>query len=166
MRVRAVGLSIARVLMVSGSVLITMPIFAAGPVATQADRGFVAKVSQGGAYEVEAGRVAAARGLTPVIKNFGVLKTHDHEGVGSELKRDCHNDRSDDRAGMNAEFTARLAKLKSVPAEQFEQAYVADMKQIHNKDEGLFCRRPKRVRRHTTALPGRLPCSSRRISVG
>ncbi len=138
MRVSAVGLSIARVLMVSGSVLITMPTFAAGPVATQADRDFVAKVSQGGAYEVEAGRVAAARGLTPVIKNFGVLESHDHDGVGGELKRIATMTGVTIAPGMNAEFTARLAKLKSIPAEQFEQAYVADMKQIHNKDEGLF----------------------------
>jgi putative membrane protein len=40
--------------------------------------------------------------------------------------------------GLNAELWQRLAKLKAVPATQFDSYYVADMKQIHNKDEGLF----------------------------
>ncbi len=106
--------------------------------ATQVDRAFVAKVSQGGAYEVEAGKVAAMRGTTPVIKNFGVLESHDHEGVGSELKRIAAATGVPIAPGLNAEFSARLAKLKTVPADQFEQLYIADMKQIHNKDEGLF----------------------------
>jgi putative membrane protein len=61
-------------------------VIAAEP-ASQADRDFVAKVSQGGLYEVEAGRVAAIHGTVPAVKNFGVLESHDHEGVNSELKR-------------------------------------------------------------------------------
>ena len=40
--------------------------------------------------------------------------------------------------GLNVEFSERLAKLKAVPAAQFDDYYVGDMKQIHNKDEGLF----------------------------
>ena len=40
--------------------------------------------------------------------------------------------------GLNAEFSARLAKLKAVPQDQFDAFYVNDMKAIHNKDEGLF----------------------------
>jgi putative membrane protein len=39
---------------------------------------------------------------------------------------------------LNAEFSERLAKLKAVPAAQFDSYYIEDMKQIHNKDEGLF----------------------------
>ena len=42
------------------------------------------------------------------------------------------------KPGLNAEFTQRLNKLKAVPAAQFDAYYVADMKQIHNNDEGLF----------------------------
>ena len=102
------------------------------------DRAFVAKVSQGGAYEVEAGKIAAARGVSPVIRNFGVLESHDHEGVGSNLKRIASATSVQIAPGLNAEFSARLAKLRSIPADQFDAFYVNDMKQIHNKDEGLF----------------------------
>ena len=106
--------------------------------ASEADRGFVAKVSQGGLYEVEAGRVAATKSQTPVVKNFGVLESHDHEGVNAGLKRVAGQTGVVITPGLNAEFTARLRKLQAVSAGQFDAYYAEDMKQIHNKDEGLF----------------------------
>ena len=112
-------------------------LFAAEPV-SQADRAFVAKVSQGGLYEVEAGKVAAMKGNTPFVKDFGVLESHDHEGVNSEHKHIAGMTGVTITPGLNPEFSQRLAKLKALPASQFDAYYVADMKQIHNNDEGLF----------------------------
>ena len=106
--------------------------------ASKADRDFVAKVSQGGLYEVEAGKVAAMHGTVPVIKDFGVLEAHDHEGVNAELHHIAAQTGVTITPGLNPEFTQRLDKLKAVPATQFDSFYVADMKQIHNNDEGLF----------------------------
>ena len=121
----AVGLMCGTALLAAGS-------------ASRADRAFVAKVSQGGLYEVEAGRVAAMHGTVPVVKNFGVLESHDHEGVNRELKRIAAMTGVTIAPGLNAEFSERLAKLKAVPAGQFDSYYAEDMKQIHTKDEGLF----------------------------
>jgi putative membrane protein len=111
--------------------------------ASDADKAFVAKVSQGGAYEVEAGKVAAMRGTTPFIRNFGVMETHDHEGVGAGLKKAAAETGVPIAPGLNAEFSTRLGKLKSVPADKFDAFYLDDMKQIHNKDEGLFVQESK-----------------------
>lgn len=108
--------------------------------ASQADREFVGKVSQGGLYEVEAGKVAAMHGVTPVVKDFGLLESQDHEGVNAGLKKIAAATDVAITPGLNAEFSARLAKLKAVPAAQFDAFYVDDMKQIHNKDEGLFAK--------------------------
>lgn len=110
----------------------------AAATASQADRDFVAKVSQGGMYEVEAGKVAAARATTPVVKNFGLLESHDHEGVGANLKAAANATGVTFASTLNPEFSARLAKLKAVPTAQFDAFYIGDMKAIHNKDEGLF----------------------------
>jgi putative membrane protein len=132
MRVRKIQMTVAAIGMACGTILL------AAEQASQADRAFVAKVSQGGLYEVEAGRVAAVRGTVPVIKNFGVLESHDHEGVNSALKHIAGMTGVSITPGLNAEFSQRLAKLKAVPSAQFDSYYVADMKQIHNKDEGLF----------------------------
>ena len=115
------------------------PVLAASP----ADQAFVAKVSQGGLYEVEAGKVAAMQGTAPVVKNFGVLESHDHEGVNSRLKRIAGMTGVSITPGLNAEFSQRLDKLKAVPPAQFDAYYINDMKQIHNKDEGLFLQESK-----------------------
>jgi putative membrane protein len=106
--------------------------------ASPTDRAFVAKVSQGGLYEVEAGKVAAMRGMTPAVKDFGAMDAHDHEGVNNDLKHIAAMTGVPIKPGLNAEFTARLDKLKAVPAAQFDAYYINDMKQIHNNDEGLF----------------------------
>lgn len=110
----------------------------AADTASSADQAFVGKVSQGGLYEVEAGKVAAMRGTTPVVKNFGVLESHDHEGVNAGLKRIAGMTGVAIKPGLNEGFSARLAKLKATPADKFDAYYIDDMKQIHNKDEGLF----------------------------
>ena len=110
----------------------------AASTASEADKAFVGKVSQGGLYEVEAGKVAATRGGSPVIRDFGVLEAHDHEGVNSRLKAIAGPTGVTIQPGLNPEFSARLAKLKAVPAAQFDAYYIDDMKQIHTKDEGLF----------------------------
>jgi putative membrane protein len=119
------------------NVMCGLPLLAAEQ-ASDNDRAFVAKVSQGGLYEVEAGRVAAMRGTVPVVKDFGLLESQDHEGVNGGLKHIAGMTGVTIAPGLNAEFSQRLAKLKAVPAAQFDSYYVADMKQIHNNDEGLF----------------------------
>ena len=126
-----------RTLAASLTLSLTTLLFAAEP-ASQADKDFVAKVSQGGLYEVEAGKVAAIKGNTTVVKNFGILESHDHEGVNAALKHIAPQTGVSIKPGLNPEFTARLNKLKAVPADQFDAFYLNDMKQIHNNDEGLF----------------------------
>lgn len=134
-RITAARLVTAAALLVSASAVLA----AAAPTsASAADQEFVAKVSQGGLYEVEAGKVAALHGTVPVIKDFGILESHDHEGVNSNLHRIAAATGVTIAPGLNPEFTARLNKLKAVPAAQFDSFYVADMKQIHNGDEALF----------------------------
>lgn len=137
MKNKALGTATARLGIGFAIALGSIAALAATP-ASDADRAFVAKVSQGGLYEVEAGRVAAAKAQSPVARNFGVLESHDHEGVNAELKHIAGSTGVAIVPGLNAEFTARLNKLKAVPAAQFDSYYVDDMKAIHNKDEGLF----------------------------
>lgn len=108
--------------------------------ASRANQAFVAKASQSGLYEVEAGKVATMRGSMPAVKNFGVLESHDHEGVNRELKQIAGMTGVTIAPGLNAEFSQRLAKLKATPAAQFDSYYLSDMKQIHNNDEALFAK--------------------------
>jgi putative membrane protein len=111
--------------------------FAAGD-ASDADKVFVGKVSQGGMYEVEASKVAAMRASAPDVKDLALTEVHDHEGVNARLKAIAAKTGVPVSATLNAEFQARLAKLKAASAADFDQAYLTDMQQIHDKDEKLF----------------------------
>jgi putative membrane protein len=108
--------------------------------ASDLDKAFVAKVSQGGAYEVEASKIAMQRAAAPDVKDTANTEVHDHQLVGSELKRIAMKTGIPIAANLNAEFSARLAKLKSTPDSGFDAAYIAEMESIHDKDEKLFAR--------------------------
>ncbi len=117
----------------------TLTLHAADP-ASNADKVFVGNVSQGGAYEVAASKIAVMRARMPDVKDLATWEVHDHEGVGANLKRISATVNIPIAAELNAEFTQRLSKLKAVPAADFDAAYIADMKQIHDKDEKLFAK--------------------------
>ena len=115
------------------------PVLAATP-ASPADKIFVGNVSQGGAYEVAASKVAVERATTPDVKDLAITEVHDHELVGQELKRISASTGIPVAPQLNPEFQQRLAKLKAASASNFDAAYIADMKQIHDKDEKLFAK--------------------------
>lgn len=132
MRLRFAGSVVA--MMVMGAV----PAVWALAAASDADRTFVGKVSQGGAYEVEASKLAEARATAPDVKDIASSEVHDHEGVNARLKKIAAATGVPVAGALNAEFTERLAKLKAVSGADFDAAYIEDMKTIHDKDEKLF----------------------------
>ena len=108
------------------------------PAASDVDKSFVGKVSQGGMYEVEASKVAEMRATGPDVKDLAAMEVHDHMLVNRELKAIATKEGIPVSAALNSEFQARLAKLKSASAGDFDAAYIADMQEIHDKDEKLF----------------------------
>ena len=110
----------------------------AAPAPSQADRDFVAKVSQGGLYEVELGKVAERRGAAQDIRDQGNTEAHDHTLVGQALKAAAGSAGIPFSGGLNPEFKARLAKIGALAGEPFDRAYVADMKEIHAADGAAF----------------------------
>ncbi len=124
------------VLLASTLIFATPALHAAA--ASDVDKAFIAKVSQGGAYEVAASRVAETRANAQDVKDQAVTEVHDHALVGAKLKRISAAAGVPIAPTLNAEFAARLAKLKSASAADFDSAYIEDMKQIHDKDEKLF----------------------------
>ena len=112
-------------------------VFAASP-ASAADKAFVAKVSQGGLYEVEASKVAEMKAHAQNVKDVANTEVHDHSLVNARLKQVATPAGVTFSGQLNPEFTQRLDKLKAVPAAGFDSAYLSDMAQIHDKDQKLF----------------------------
>jgi putative membrane protein len=107
---------------------------------SEADKAFVSKVSQGGMYEVELGTLAETKGATQDIRDSGNTEAHDHKLVGDKLKSIIEANGLTFPTALNDEFQARLEKLKALPADKFDAAYVKDMKLIHDADGAAFAK--------------------------
>ncbi len=116
---------------------------AAARAAETADQAFVAKVSQGGMFEVELGKVAAEKGATQEIRDNGVTEAHDHALVGAKLKSVAAESGIHFDSKLNAEFQGKLDKLSALSGPAFDKAYVAEMEHVHEVDGGLFAQEAK-----------------------
>ena len=110
---------------------------------SDADKTFVAKVSQGGMYEVELGKVAETTGAAQDIKDQGNTEAHDHVLVGDKLKSIAKANGLEFPDKLNAEFQGRLDKMKSLSGEKFDAAYIKDMEAIHHADGAAFGKEAK-----------------------
>jgi putative membrane protein len=122
----------------AGAAVLLLSATALLAAASDADKAFVGKVSQGGAYEVAASKFAVLHANAPDVKDLAIAEVHDHELVGAELKRISAANGVPIAPALNAEFSERLARLKAAAGPGFDTAYIEDMKQIHDKDEKLF----------------------------
>ncbi len=111
---------------------------AATQTTSAADRAFVAKVSQGGMYEVEASKVARQKAVARDVNDVGVTEVHDHELVGAKLKSIATTLGLPFPSALNAAFAARLAKLESLSGPAFDRAYIVEMDAIHAIDVKAF----------------------------
>ena len=108
-----------------------------------ADRAFVAKVSQGGMFEVEAGQLAADQGSTQDIKDQGATEAHDHALVGRALTAAASDAGIPFPATLNAMFQKQLGDLKALSGTGFDAAYLHAMQVIHAKDGAAFAAEAK-----------------------
>jgi putative membrane protein len=120
--------------------LAAVPVLLAATTASPADKSFVAQVSQGGAYEVQAGIIAEQRATSPDVKDLAITEVHDHEGVNSRLRQIASATGVSIDKQLKPEFQQRLQKLRTVSAADFDKAYIADQIQIHDNDQKVFAK--------------------------
>lgn len=120
------------------SVIVAATPVSAQNVASDADKAFVGKVSQGGRYEVEASQLAVHKASAQDVKDLAYTEVHDHQLVNQELKAISAADHVSIAPALNAEFQQKLAHLGSLSGKDFDAAYLDEMAAIHDKDEKLF----------------------------
>ena len=110
---------------------------------SSADRTFIAKVSQGGMFEVAAGQLGAVKGNTQDIRDQGTTEAHDHALVGAKLKSIAAEEGVTFPSALNAQFQQELDALKALSGHAFDAAYLKDMKVVHAKDGATFAEEAK-----------------------
>lgn len=106
--------------------------------ASDADKAFVGKVSQGGRYEVEASKLALSKAVAQDVKDLAATEVHDHELVNRELKAISASKGVAIAPTLIPQFQQKLDHLNSLSGAEFDTAYLDEMKAIHDKDEKLF----------------------------
>ena len=87
-----------------------------------ADSAFVAKAAKGGATEVEAGKLAQAKGREPSVKEFGQHMVTDHTKASAELEKAAQDDSVAIPADARAPDAAALAKISKLEGQAFDEA--------------------------------------------
>ena len=119
------------------SITLSAAAFADGSLAP-VDQSFVAKVSQGGMFEVESSKVAAEKAQAQDVKDLASAEVHDHELVGAKLKSITSAAGVDLPTALNADFKARLDHLNTLSGKAFDDEYTSQMKRIHDIDGAAF----------------------------
>lgn len=112
----------------------------ANDTVSTADRSFIAMVSQGGMFEVQAGQLAADQGSTQDIKDQGTTEAHDHQWVGDKLKSIASDAGVTFPDTLNPKFQKEFDDLKALSGKAFDAAYLRDMEDIHAKDGAAFAK--------------------------
>ena len=102
------------------------------------DRKFVVDVAQGSLAEVELAKVAALRGSSDTVKQFGQRMVADHGKAGDELTQLARQKGvtlPKELDNKHQQLRDRLAKLSGA---EFDRAYMNEMVKDHRKDVAAF----------------------------
>jgi putative membrane protein len=105
-----------------------------------ADRRFVMEAAMGGMTEVELGRLAAERGSSDAVKQFGQRMVGDHSRANGELMQLVSGKGITLPTALDAKHQAMVAKMSRLSGAAFDRAYAKEMVKDHNKTVALFQR--------------------------
>ena len=110
----------------------------AADMASAVDRAFVAKVSQGGLFEVKLGQLAVDQGNAQDIRDQGATEAHDHAMVNDKLRSIASDAGITIGSDLDPTFQEQLDRLRALSGTAFDVAYLRAMKAIHAKDGAAF----------------------------
>jgi putative membrane protein len=103
-----------------------------------ADSKFVMMAAMGGMAEVEMGRLAAQKGASDEVRQFGQRMVDDHTRANEELMRVASSKAMTPPTTLDAKHQAAMQKLSAMSGEKFDKEYVKMMVSDHKKDVGEF----------------------------
>lgn len=102
------------------------------------DTTFAGKAAVGGMAEVALGKMAAMKGASKDVKDFGNMMVMDHGKANDELKAIAQKKSMMLPASLDAEHQAKSDSLSKLSGAAFDKAYVAAMVEGHQKTLALM----------------------------
>lgn len=125
---------------VAGAVLALCPLsFAQNTTSPSAsDKKFVEAALEGGNAEVQLGQLAAQKGNTEDVKQFGQKMVDDHTKLGDQMKEVAEKEGINAPSGIPAKDKALEGKLRNLSGDAFDTAYIKAMVKDHQHDLSEF----------------------------
>jgi putative membrane protein len=106
--------------------------------ASSSDKKFVQSALEGGNAEVKLGQLAAQKGNSEDVKQFGQKMVDDHTKLGDQMKQIAQQEGIQVPDGSPAKDKALETKLNSLSGDAFDKAYIKAMVKDHQKDLSEF----------------------------
>lgn len=109
-----------------------------GSAKVSADEKFAMEAAMGGLEEVELGRVAAQKGASDEVRQFGQRMVDDHSKANQDLMQVASAKGWTLPTALDAKHQAEVQKLSALSGDQFDKTYVDMMLKDHKKDVPEF----------------------------
>ena len=113
---------------------------------TAAEKMFMKKAADGGMTEVELGRLAAEKGGSDEVKDFGNQMVKDHSKINDNLKEVAGKMNVTLPDKVSAKHHATIEKMAGMSGAAFDKAYVPAMVKDHEMDIAEFEKADKTVK--------------------
>lgn len=102
------------------------------------DKKFVKKSALGGMTEVELGKLAAQKGASDAVKQFGQRMVDDHSKANDQLKQFASKSSIEVPAALDSKHQSRVDKMAKLSGPAFDKAYLKDQVKDHEHDVDEF----------------------------
>jgi putative membrane protein len=103
-----------------------------------ADKLFVLNTAIGNMYEMQLSQHAQQKAQSPEVKQLAQMIMQDHRQASQQLQKVAQQIGVQLPQGLPSMKMQEIQILSSLPAEQFEKQYVAQMNELHAKDVACF----------------------------
>ena len=102
------------------------------------DKKFLTEAAQGGMAEVKLGQLAADKGATDAVKDFGKKMVTDHTALNNAMMPFVEKAGITPPSGLSAKDQALYDRLNGLSGAAFDSAYASAMVKDHTKDKADF----------------------------
>ncbi len=118
----------------SGGALTNAP----GSGASVQDKDFLKGASQGGMFEIQAGKLAAQKGNSEDVKQFGQMMVTDHTKLNEQMTPVLTEAGVKPATSLPGKEKKELAKLQGLSGDAFDKEYITAMVKDHEEDKKAF----------------------------
>ena len=110
------------------------------------DRKFMEKAAQGGMAEVQLGKLAAEKALSPEVRQFGQRMVDDHGKANDQLKQLATTKGVNLPTELDRSTQREMDKLAKLSGADFDREYMKHMVSDHKKDVSEFKSEAKKAK--------------------